>query len=192
MTMSKYAKLDIQHKDLCAAHDRRNPEKVEQMKNYYQQIKDYLHPVDEEDRTAWAQYIAHLQELSDNPFKLEDGGDTYETPTWRFEYTSEDGFGITFYKPKEVKYYEQMQREIRLGEESLAHAIDGYLSIFAYDEEGERVWRLYESAKCMSGDYELYSEGCGFVVGEGKCDAEIFADGYSPYSRPWYKGGVGW
>lgn len=165
--MRKHTKLDIQHSDLCAANDRRDPAKVAQMKEYYTKIKDYLHPVDEEDRMAWAQYIAHLQELSDNPFRLEDGGDTYETPTWCFKYTSlVDGrpFRIIFYKPKECKYYEQMQREIKTGEEELAHAVDGYLSTFSYDEEGERCWLLYESAKCMSGDYELHSEDEGGVV----------------------------
>ena len=171
--MSKYAKLDITHADLCAVNSRRDPAKKAKMEEYYAAIKEYLHPVDEEDRFAWAQYIAHLQMLSDSPFKLEDGGDTYKTPTWCFKYTSlVDGkpFRVIFYKPKECKWYEQMQREIKTGEEELAHAIDGYLSTFSYDEEGNRTWLLYESAKCMSGDYELHSEdegGVVFTIGHG-------------------------
>ena len=189
--MGKYEKLDIRHEDLVAVNEP-GPENEEKMEGYYQRIAGALHPVDDEDVFTWSQYIAHLQELSDNPFRLVDGGDTYETPTWYFHYTwKSDGSGTVLYVPKEVKFWEQMQKIIKDREESLTHAVQGYLPSWSYDEEGARVWMLYESAKCMSGHYELYSEGCGFVIGEGKCDAEIYADGYSPYSRPWSKGGVG-
>lgn len=180
--MGKYEKLDIRHEDLVAVNEP-GPENEEKMEGYYQRIAGALHPVDDEDVFTWSQYIAHLQELSDNPFRILEGSGE----TWYFHYTwKSDGFGTAMYVPKEVKFWEQMQKIIKDREENLTHAVQGYLPSWSYDEEGARVWMLYESAKAMSGRVKIEQEHCIAVVGGPyKPDKECGGDGINPYSNYW-------